>query len=209
MAVLGYNDLLIRSGELTPMQQEFTRRIHSSGLQMRDLVLNLLEISRIEMGTTMKQEELDLHALLSESIAELEDQAQAKGHVLITQFCDERLRVLGDKLLLQQMVRNLLGNAIKYTPKDGHITTSTIVNDGHVLVSFQDNGIGIPAEDLPFIFNKFFRSHSDATVDIEGNGLGLAIVKSIAENHGGQVTVESAVGQGSTFTVKLPVVANA
>jgi signal transduction histidine kinase len=103
------------------------------------------------------------------------------------------------------MVHNLLGNAIKYTPQNGQISLSTNAHDGQVMISFVDNGIGIAAEDLPNIFNKFYRVRNESTQDIEGTGLGLAIVKSIVENHGGHIDVDSQVGQGTTFTVYLPI----
>jgi signal transduction histidine kinase len=209
MAVLGYNDLLSKAGPLNPLQEDFSKRIHGSAMQMRDLVLNLLEISRLESGAAMKQEELDLHNLLKDAVQELEDQAQAKSQTLSIEFCEAQPRVIGDPTLLQQMVRNLLGNAIKYTPQDGQITIATQIEGEQVCVTFRDTGYGVPPEDLPFIFNKFFRAQSKATQDIEGNGLGLAIVKSIAENHGGQVSVASKMGEGSTFKVNLPLLSMA
>jgi len=205
MAVLGYNDLLIKAGSLTEMQLEFSKRIRSSAHQMRDLVLNLLEISRLESGSVMMLEPVDLYTLLQGAVKELEDRAQTKGHQVKMKFCEPAVQIMGDSNLLQQMAHNLLSNAIKYTPSNGKITLSTQIEDGYVKVKFQDTGIGIAQEDIPYLFNKFFRIHNDATLDIEGNGLGLAIVKSIAENHGGQVRVESKVGEGSTFTVSLPV----
>lgn len=206
MSLLGYNDLLIKAGPLTEMQEEFSKRIRSAALQMRDLVLNLLEVSRLESGMAMKLESIDLHALLAEMARELDDQAQSKGHIVKLDFCGAQPTIKGDRTLLQQMVQNLLGNAIKYTPQNGEIFLSTHMDGGKVKIVFKDNGVGIPAEDLPQIFNKFFRSRTDATKDIEGTGLGLAIVKSIAEDHGGSIVVESQPGIGSTFTVALPII---
>jgi signal transduction histidine kinase len=112
---------------------------------------------------------------------------------------------MGDRMRLQQVVRNLLGNAIKYTPNGGQIRLRSYLEDGKVTVEIQDNGFGIPEEALPHIFEKFYRVYSEATQDIEGNGLGLAIVKSIVEQHGGQITVESEVGKGSCFSFALKV----
>lgn len=208
-AVLGYNDLLIKAGELNDMQQDFSRRIRSSAMQMRDLVLNLLEISRLESGMAMNLEALDLHKLLKESAGELQDQALAKGHMMKLEFCENQPLIQGDRVLLQQLVHNLLSNAIKYTPENGQITLATEIDDGQVVVKFQDTGVGIPAEDLPFIFEKFFRVQTDETRDIEGTGLGLAIVKSIAENHSGKISVQSVVGEGSSFEVCLPLCSRA
>jgi signal transduction histidine kinase/CheY-like chemotaxis protein len=208
MAVLGYNDLLSKAGELNPMQEEFTHRIRNSAMQMRDLVLNLLEISRLESGMPMQQETLDLNVLLGEIAREFADRVQAKGHTLKFDLCPEAPLVAGDRTLLQQMAHNLLGNAIKYTPTNGHITVATqmksLPSGSYAVICFQDTGVGIPSEDLPFIFNKFFRVHTEETKDIEGTGLGLAIVKSIVESHAGQIDVDSQYGKGTTFTVHLP-----
>jgi len=208
-AVLGYNDLLTKAGELNPMQRDFSKRIRSSALQMRDLVLNLLEISRLESGMRMNMETLDLKEVLEEATIELQDQIQAKGHYLELKFCDERLPIQGDRTLIQQLVRNLLGNAIKYTPENGQITLTSDIEDDHVSIKFQDTGVGIPSKDLPYVFEKFFRVQSDETRDIEGTGLGLAIVRSIVENHKGHIHVESSLGVGTTFTVNLPLSNNA
>ncbi len=212
MAVLGYSDLLAKAGPLSEMQADFSRRIRNSALQMRDLVLNLLEISRLESGVAMQQEVVDLHELLNVVAQELHEQVQAKGHTLTMDLCSGtdqmpeagHPKVDGDRTLLQQMARNLLSNAIKYTPQGGEISLATRMDGDQIRVMVQDNGIGIPAGDLPYVFNKFYRVSTDATKDVEGTGLGLSIVKSIVENHGGVVAVDSVVDSGTTFTVTLP-----
>jgi signal transduction histidine kinase len=208
MAVLGYNDLMAKAGPLTEMQQEFSKRIQNSAMLMRELVLNLLEISRLESGAPMQAEMLDLHTLLNECADLTREQAALKNQRLIVSLCPEAPVIRGDRQLLQQLVSNLLGNAVKYTPADRDICLNSATEDGQVIVKFQDHGIGISEEDLPHIFNKFYRVHNDDTVDIEGTGLGLAIVKSIVESHHGQIAVESQRGVGTTFTVRLPLVQN-
>ena len=112
--------------------------------------------------------------------------------------------VLGNDLRLRQVISNLLGNAIKYTTEEGEINLAVCLEDSSVLLSVEDNGIGIPAGDLPYIFDKFYRVESDETIDIQGTGLGLSICKSVVEKHGGRIGVESAVGTGSVFQVALP-----
>ena len=122
-------------------------------------------------------------------------------------FCPlERPAVItGDPLQLRQLLRNLLGNALKYTPKGGSISLSARTVEGQVLIDVQDNGYGIPASDLPFIFNRFYRGRTGKNREEEGNGLGLAIVKSTVENHGGRISVESEPEKGSCFSISLPV----
>ena len=117
--------------------------------------------------------------------------------------------MLGDPFQLHQALSNLVSNAIKYTPAEGLITLSVKPEAKKVTVDVQDTGCGIPASDLPFIFDRFYRVNNDEHAGIEGNGLGLAIVKSIAEQHGGDVSVESEQGEGTCFTFTLPLQASA
>ena len=105
---------------------------------------------------------------------------------------------------MHQLFRNLIGNAIKYSPQGGRITLAAKVEKGNIQVDVQDTGFGIPAADLPFIFDRFYRVRSGKNSEMEGNGLGLAIVKSIVEQHGGQISVESEVDKGTCFTFTLP-----
>jgi signal transduction histidine kinase len=202
-AVLGYSDLLTKVGNLNEMQTDFIRRIKNSALQMQDLVLNLLEMARIEMETDLKKGKVDLKTLLQEIGSEFQNQAQLKNQTLLTDLPDGPIYVMGDRMRLQQVVRNLLGNAIKYTPNGGNIQLKGSTLNGTVKIAILDNGIGIPEDALPHIFEKFYRVYLEATQDIEGNGLGLAIVKSIIEQHGGQITVDSKVGQGTCFSFVL------
>jgi signal transduction histidine kinase len=105
-----------------------------------------------------------------------------------------------------QVARNLLGNALKYTPNGGTVTVRSDAAGGQANAYFDDTGIGISEEDLDHLFEKFYRVRNDATQDIEGNGLGLAIVQAIVEQHRGQVQVQSKVGEGSCFSFYLPLV---
>lgn len=205
-AVLGYSDLLGKAGPLNLMQTDFVGRIRNSAIQMQDLVLNLLEIARMEMGTKLRLEKVDLNEVLANVADEFRPQADAKQHCLSIDLSGDPVYVSGDKIRLQQVARNLLGNAIKYTPNGGQITVISATENQMVYVKFKDTGFGIPEESLPHLFEKFFRVRTDQTQDIEGNGLGLAIVKSIIEQHGGIISVESLLGSGSTFSFSLPLV---
>jgi len=113
--------------------------------------------------------------------------------------------VEGDKTKLYQLFFNLLDNAINYTREKGNINISVKRENRMALVEFQDNGIGIPDNDLPHIFKRFYRVHNDRSQKLGGNGLGLAIVKLITEIHSGEIQVESQVGKGSSFTIKIPI----
>ncbi len=209
-AVMGYSDLLDKAGPLNPMQTDFVQRIRHAASQMQDLVVNLLDVARMEMGIELKLDVMDLNALLADSVKEFRPQAEAKGQQLELKLGREPLNVLGDGLRLQQVMRNLVGNAIKYTPNRGRVVVSGEERgsgEGRVaVVKVEDNGVGIPLESLPHLFEKFYRVRTAETQDIEGNGLGLAIVKSIIEQHHGEVHVESVVGKGSCFWFTLGMV---
>jgi len=116
--------------------------------------------------------------------------------------------VIGDPGRLKQVLTNLVGNAIKYTPEGGHVWIRIFPEDGHLITSVQDTGIGISAHDQKQIFHKFYRVRTEETAHIEGTGLGLSIARSIVERHGGRIWVESEPGKGSTFSFSLPLPAD-
>jgi two-component system NtrC family sensor kinase len=120
-------------------------------------------------------------------------------------IADDLPPVLGNPIRLRQMLSNLINNSMKYTPEGGTITVSAQAEAGQIILQFSDNGLGIPPTDLPYVFDKFYRA-SNVPLDAPGTGLGLAIVKSIVENHRGRIWVDSALGQGTNFTVVLPTV---
>jgi len=203
-AILGYTNLMEAVGPLNDQQKTFVERMQYATKQMHDLVQSLLDLARVDMGVELRPEIYSLSEILSALSMEFRGQAEAKRQTLTWRAPKQDIVVNVDLSRIQQVFRNLVSNAIKYTPDGGQVTLTADANGAFAQVAVQDTGIGIPASDLPFIFDKFYRVSSDATQDIEGNGLGLAIVKSIVEQHGGQVSVESAVGKGSTFSVLLP-----
>jgi two-component system phosphate regulon sensor histidine kinase PhoR len=203
-AILGYSDLVEKIGPLTPQQADFMLRMRGAAKHMHELVLNLLELARLDMGVELKLERFDIRDLLTQIAEEYRPQADRK-HQTLQLAMDTPLPLLGgDVMRLSQVVRNLVGNAIKYTLEDGLVTVNAEAGRDLVRVKIQDTGLGIPAADLPHIFDKFYRVQSDATQEIEGNGLGLSIVKTIVEKHGGHVSVESTLGRGSCFMFTLP-----
>jgi len=109
-----------------------------------------------------------------------------------------------DQAMLHQAVYNLVENALKYTPQNGQVTIHLIPDPSTLTFAIQDSGIGIPASDLPRLFEKFYRGTNREALAQRGTGLGLAIVKSIAERHGGKVWVKSELGKGSTFHLQIP-----
>jgi signal transduction histidine kinase/DNA-binding response OmpR family regulator len=205
----GFSQLLQVAGPLNEQQQDFAERIHIAAENMRELVENMLDLARIDAGLELKQELLDMNQLLAEIADEFEPQATAKHQTLTLNASNCAIEICGDRFQLKQALRNLVGNAIKYTPANGTVDLSLGIEHYTLLVCIRDSGYGIPPEHLPHIFDRFYRVHEGALKDIKGNGLGLAIVKSAIEAHGGRVCVESAWGKGSCFTFTLPLVENA
>jgi signal transduction histidine kinase len=170
---------------------------------MNELVQNMLQLAQADLSATRKFESVEMGLLLTEVVDEFGGQSLTRGQSLRFAPLSAPVFVNGDVLQLKQLFRNLVGNAIKYTQRDGNIQVSMQAVDGALNVQVQDDGYGIPSADLPFIFDRFYRVRREGN-EVEGNGLGLAIVKSIVEQHNGQVSVESEPQQGSCFSVRLP-----
>lgn len=203
-AIWGFADLVAMSGPLSEPQKEFIDRIKEVTREMAALISDLLDLGKIEAGVEMEQVPCDLKALAAEVVHDLEFRAQGKKIVLEMEIPEKVPLVIGDPGRLKQVLTNLVGNAIKYTPEGGHVWIRISSGDGRLVTSVQDTGIGISAHDQKQIFHKFYRVRTEETVHIEGTGLGLSIARSIVERHGGRIWVESEPGKGSTFFFTLP-----
>jgi signal transduction histidine kinase len=201
----GYALLLPEAGELNETQQEFVEGIRLSVAKMTTLIDNLLDLGKIEARVGMEMKPCQLATVINEAVENLREQAGAKEITLQLDLSPELSLVQGNKVRLDQLMSNLVGNAIKFTPDGGMVTVSAREEKGEVVVEVKDTGIGIAPEDQVHLFEKFYRVVSEETSDIEGTGLGLAIVRSIVEGHSGRVWVESELGQGSTFGFALPI----
>ena len=170
--------------------------------RLLDMINTMLMISKTESGVDkLSHEEIDLAALVSEACELFNPTAEDKG---VSLNCDvpKRSHFLGDTQMTQRMISNILDNAIKYTPSGGSVTVSITENETDVLVSVKDTGCGISPDDLPRIFERFYRC--DQSRSQSGIGLGLSLARAIARAHGGDITAISLPNQGSTFTVNLP-----
>ena len=170
---------------------------------MTELVENMLDLAKMDMGAEKKQEIMDPAALLEHLADEFKPQAEAKEQTITLEKTEVNSKVRGEALKIRQALRNLIGNAIKYTPNGGAVTISAEPHENMIWIKIRDTGYGIPAADLPHLFKRFYRVRNNGHDEIEGNGLGLAIVKSTAVAHGGDVTVESEPGKGTCFTFSL------
>ena len=205
-SIKGFSHLIKQAGSLNPGQDEFLNRIQSAANSVSELVKNMLDLAKMDLGTQPTCEILDVAQLMWEIADEYKPQAEAKKQILALDKTETTSKVEGDALQLRQAMRNLIGNAVKFTPEGGTINLSLVNDPNLVKIDIQDTGYGIPASDLPYIFDRFYRVRNNGHDEVEGSGLGLAIVKSIVEQHGGQISVESEQGQGSCFTCILPLI---
>ncbi|MGH2537274.1 MAG: ATP-binding protein [Candidatus Promineifilaceae bacterium] len=197
--IRGNLDLMRRMGEADPetldvLQEEVQR--------MTRLVDDLLLLARADTGgLPIRREAVELDNVFLDVVRQIQSVEQPVKIVLeeVDQVC-----VLGDVDRLKQLVLNLVDNAIKYTPAGGEVTLSLGKKDGAVRLAVSDSGVGIPAEDLPRIFDRFYRVDKARSRRMGGSGLGLSIARWIAQAHGGEIRVDSKLGEGSTFTLTLP-----
>ncbi len=202
----GYATMLEMVGELNEQQQGYVKKIISGVENMSRLVNNLLDLGRIDLGVGLQVEHVTVLDIMERVTSALQLQANQKNIDLNVELSkDMPNAVEADQALLHQAVYNLVENAIKYTPDKGRVTIRTSSQPDYLIFAVEDSGIGIPAEDLPRLFEKFYRGRQREARAQHGSGLGLAIVHSIAESHGGRVWVDSAVGKGSTFYLQIPI----
>ncbi|MBI5344149.1 MAG: PAS domain-containing sensor histidine kinase [Deltaproteobacteria bacterium] len=204
-SIKGYSETLLDGGiGDKETEKEFLRIIDRHATRMSRLIDDLLTLSKLESHQmTIESAPVDLKELIVSVAAGFEKQAKDKGIGISTDMPEGHLTALGDRDRLEQVIVNLLDNAIKYTSAGGSVGISARKADGVVRVDVADTGIGIPREEMPRIFERFYRVDKARSRDLGGTGLGLAIVKHIIQGHNGRVSVESFPGKGSTFSVTL------
>jgi PAS domain S-box-containing protein len=207
MVIAGLAELLERAGPNDPRFHSRCEDIRDTAQHMSELVTDLLDLGKIEAGLDAAREEADLVALITEASRIVAPQAEAKNITLGVQV-PPAAETFAARSRIRQAFVNLLDNAVKYTPPGGTVSLWAAFSSGSdaqsmLTVRITDTGIGIPARDLPHVFDKFFRVQSAATAGTSGTGLGLAITRSIVEAHGGRIRVESVEGAGTTFVVEL------
>jgi len=181
------------------------RIIADEAKRLTQLVDNLLTLARLESPSFhLDRAPVNFSALLEEAILQISDLAEERRLALSLNLTPGLPRLDGDRARLKQVVLNLLDNALKYTPPGGSITMDARASDGRVTCSVSDTGEGIPPDDLPYIFDKLYRARRANRRPVEGSGLGLTIAQQIIRAHGGDLTVQSEIGQGSTFILTLP-----
>ncbi|MFC4352112.1 MHYT domain-containing protein [Fodinicurvata halophila] len=208
-AILGFSDI-IRNQAFGALPNEryleYAEDIHNSGSQLLSIINDILDISRIEAGQLdLQQDMLDARELVQDSMRILAQKAQHKGVELSEAYGETLPAFQGDGRRLRQVLINLLGNAVKFTPAGGRIEISvTRLGGGDMVFAVSDTGIGIPEDKIGEITKPFFQVDGTLARQHEGVGLGLAISRSLVEMHGGTLSAESTSGQGTTFRVTIP-----
>jgi len=203
-AIMGGSEILAEDkAQMTEQQAEIVDIILENSHRLKELIDDLLDLSRLETGRlNLCKIPCDLHAL-AEEVACIFSNNKNKCEIVIRP-ANDLPAIHGDPDKLKQVFQNIIGNAVKYSPGGGTVTVWFESADEKITFHVKDQGIGIPKDQIAFIWDKFYRVDSSVTASIEGTGLGLAITKHIVEMHGGTVGVDSEIGSGSTFSVTLP-----
>ncbi|WP_197025425.1 MULTISPECIES: ATP-binding protein [unclassified Nocardioides] len=206
-SILGYTEMLEEGqyGELAPEQLDAVRRLSANSTRLLSLIDDLLTLSRVqEDGLSLADRVVDLRKIVAAGAAVVAPTLERRELELNVDLPDEPVPFLGDRDMLERVVINLVGNAVKFTPAGGRVDVSLLAGPDSAVVEVADTGIGIPPEEQERLFTRFFRSSLAQQQAIPGSGLGLSIARAIVDQHGGTMSVESEPGQGTTFRVRLP-----
>lgn len=201
--LVGYSELLASQEGLSDEAKEQAGDIHEEAVHMSKLVEDLLNVSRYEAGRVdLRWQEIDLGEFVHRAVVKC--RAKRSGHQIEERLFAGALMVMADPDKLEQVLDNLLDNAVKYSPSGGRIVVSVAQRSEQVVTSVSDQGIGIPKAQRARLFEKFYRVDSPLKDKVPGTGLGLSLCKHIVEAHGGNIWVDSEEGKGSTFSFSLP-----
>ena len=206
--IRSYTETLLDAAGDIPLdtEKQFLGVISSESERMARIVTDLLTLSRLDYGRMeLRMTRFSLSALLHKVADAMKFTAEDSGHELTVDAPDSLPEITGDRERIEQVVVNILSNAVKYTPSGGHIRLAACEGEKNtVRITVQDDGIGIPAEDVPRLFERFYRVDKARSRAAGGTGLGLAIAKEIVEKHGGHIELESEYGKGTTVHITLP-----
>ncbi len=192
------------SGPLNERQSDFMSRARKRTSQLTDFVKELLNLTQMRLSGRLEMGPFSLPDSISKALASVANRAKEKSITVSSNVEPSVGQIVGNEFSINEMLTNLLFNAVKYTPEKKTVHLEAKNYDDHVQIQVADTGIGIPADELGNVFDEFFRASNAQKSEKDGTGLGLSIVKQIVERHGGEISVESQQGQGTKFTVTLP-----
>jgi len=204
-SIRGYSKMLLLAENIDQEKKlEFAETIHREAVRLGQMINDFLDLARLESGRThIAQEPVNVTEVISETLAILQPQAAERQISIALEIPETLPTLIGDADRLKQVMVNLVSNAVKYNHEGGRVDIEVKVGEDELNVAVRDTGRGITEEDLPHIFEKFYRV-DDPEQQTKGTGLGLSIAKHIVEVHGGTISVQSVWGQGSTFAFTLP-----
>jgi two-component system phosphate regulon sensor histidine kinase PhoR len=203
-SIIGYSKMLGMPGIPEETKAQFAETIHREASRLGQMVNDFLDWARLESGRVkLESEPVDLAQAVGDTVLLITPQAEARGITVTEETPDRDLVVVGDDNRIRQILLNLASNGVKYNRDNGRLDFVVQAAGDRVSVSVRDTGVGIPEESLPMLFQRFYRVPGTEDV-VRGTGLGLCIAKSLVEAHDGTLEVESVVGEGTTFTITLP-----
>jgi signal transduction histidine kinase/ligand-binding sensor domain-containing protein/AraC-like DNA-binding protein/ActR/RegA family two-component response regulator len=195
-----------RHGELPGGVREQAQLMQRNGHRLLRLINQILDLARLQAGAvTLRRQPIELVDYVRSLAHAFLPLAEQKGIGVVVRSPGRAITVAADAEHLEKVLLNLLSNAVKFTGAGGTVEVAVADDETHATITVRDTGIGIRADDLPFVFERFYQADSEATRRYDGSGIGLALAKELVELHGGTITVASVVGEGSCFTVRLPV----
>jgi signal transduction histidine kinase len=205
-SIIGFSDVLLSADSLADKQRRWVGNIQSSGQRLLNLINDILDLAKIEAGKMqVRLEEFTFEDLAEGQLNMFRPLAERKNIDLRSQIAPDLPTLRQDPTKLQQILQNLLSNALKFTPEGGRVILKAEADPRFVTMTVTDTGIGIAPEEQELVFQKFRRSGNPLTRENPGTGLGLSISRELAKLLGGEITLKSELGQGSMFTVRLPV----
>ncbi|HHV46608.1 MAG TPA: cell wall metabolism sensor histidine kinase WalK [Tissierellia bacterium] len=205
--IKSYTETLMDYKDVDPeLSYKFLRVIDNECDRMARIVRDLLQLSNLDYNKTKwKKVECSVKELIEDTILKLEFSIKEKNHKLDVDIEDDLPNIIIDKDGMEQVILNIISNAIKYTPNNGHIVVSAVMQDENIVIKIKDNGIGIPVEDKDRIFERFYRVDKGRSRELGGTGLGLSIAKEIIEALGGKIMLKSEFNVGTEVSIILPV----
>lgn len=206
-AIIGNSELIAQGvlGELSEGYRDCGRDVYEAGKHLLELVNNVLDVSKLSAGSmTLQEEEIDLPTVITETTKLVRDDIKRRGHHLHLDLPREAVLLRCDKLKLKQILINILSNAAKFTPDHGKINVSLTMALDDVAIAIEDNGVGMSPNDIPRALARFSQLHPSGVKESAGTGLGLPLAKLLVELHGGHLSIESALGKGTTVRITLP-----
>ncbi|WP_313894108.1 HAMP domain-containing sensor histidine kinase [Psychrobacillus sp.] len=201
--LIGYTKVAMRKEVSEKERENYLAIIAEESERMKELVKNLLDLAKMDENTfTVSKDYFGARPFLEDIFQLVEHSFELKG-LQLNLVCEENVQLYADSLRLEQIVLNLLDNSLKYSKENTTVTLKVYKKEEKTIISVIDFGIGIPADELGFIFEKLYRVEKSRSRSFGGSGIGLAVVKELVEAHGGSIEVKSVVGEGSTFTVTI------